>query len=381
LIAAPRRPTVNSKRRPSPGVAAALALFFVTPSACAPGPPGEAEDAAADAAPPAEVVIQGFETLISDATTDLSMPVGLEVDADGNVWIVDRRLSRVLMVAPEGAPLRTIGRNGEGPGEFRLPANIGIRGDRALVHDNFHNVQAFDMAGDYLLARPTDGRIFSSFDFTGDGGSVYSDNRVNAGGALVAVEGPGGEPIATLGELPFSEARSWDFPALRDQLLEGTIPPELRNTALPIAAPDGSLWVLLQTEATLRRYAPDGSLLAETIFELPELEGMKQQYFEDFRTAPGSDVFIFPSMADDGFATGESLLLLWGTVAGEPGLITVHDASGALSQRWVFPELDSGGGGMVSLRLALDVPRRRLYVSVSDIATVFAVDLPEEVTF
>jgi hypothetical protein len=361
-------------------VPAALALFFVAPYACAPGLPGEAEDAAADPAP-AEVVIEGLAPLISDAVTDLSMPVGLEVDADGNVWIVDRRLSQVLVVAPDGTLLRTIGRDGEGPGEFRLPANVGVRGDRAFVHDNFHDVQIFDMGGDYLDTRPTTGRIFDSFDFTGDGGSVYSNNRVNAGGALVAVEGPGGEPIATLGELPFPEATDWDFLALRDELLGGTIPPALRNTALPVAAPDGSLWVLLQTEATLRRYAAGGALLAEAVFELPELEGMKEQYFEDFRSAQGSDVFFFPSMADDGFAIGERLLLLWGTVAGQPGLITVHDASGALAQRWLLPELDSGAGGMVSLRLALDVPRRRLYVGVSDIATVFAVDLPEEVTF
>jgi hypothetical protein len=357
----------------------ALALSLIALSACAPGPPGEAPDATP--APPSEVVIDGFETLVSDAATDLALPVGLEVDAAGNVWVVDRRLAQVLVVAPDGAVLRTIGRNGEGPGEFRLPANVGVRGDRAFVHDNFHDVQIFDMAGEYLDARPTTGRIFDSFDFTGDGGSVYSNNRVNAGGALVAVEGPDGEPIATLGEPPFPEATNWDFLTLRDQLLDGTIPPELRNTALPVAALDGSLWALLQTEATLRRYAADGALLAETTFELPELEGMKEQYFEDFRTAPGSDVFFFPSMADDGFATGDSLLLLWGTVAGQPGLITIHDASGALTQRWLLPELDSGGGGMVSLRLALDVPRRRLYVSVSDIATVFAVDLPEEVTF
>jgi len=37
-----------------------------------------------------------------------------------------------------------------------------------------------------------------------------------------------------------------------------------------------------------------------------------------------------------------------------------------------------GGGGFTILSLAIDAPRRRLYVGVSDIATIFGVDLPEQ---
>jgi len=65
-------------------------------------------------------------------------------------------------------------------------------------------------------------------------------------------------------------------------------------------------------------------------------------------------------------------------VEGSPGLITVHDNTGAVAQRWVLPELDMGGGGFTILSLAIDASRRRLYVGVSDIATIFGVDLPEQ---
>ncbi len=75
------------------------------------------------------------------------------------------------------------------------------------------------------------------------------------------------------------------------------------------------------------------------------------------------------------------MLLLWETAEGEPGLITVHGADGAIIQRWLIPELDMGGGGFTDLGLAVDLPRRRLYVSVSDIATIFGIDLPDSIAF
>jgi hypothetical protein len=40
-------------------------------------------------------------------------------DHDGNIYLLDRQLSEVKVYSPKGAYLRTIGREGEGPGEFR----------------------------------------------------------------------------------------------------------------------------------------------------------------------------------------------------------------------------------------------------------------------
>ncbi len=52
--------------------------------------------------------------LVADAT----------IDADGNVYVLDRQLSQVHVFGPDGSLLRTLGREGEGPGEFRFPTNI-----------------------------------------------------------------------------------------------------------------------------------------------------------------------------------------------------------------------------------------------------------------
>jgi len=43
----------------------------------------------------------------------------MATDPDGNVYLLDRQLSEVKVFSPAGEYLRTIGREGEGPGEFR----------------------------------------------------------------------------------------------------------------------------------------------------------------------------------------------------------------------------------------------------------------------
>jgi len=48
----------------------------------------------------------------------------VRTDAEGNVYLLDSQLSEVKVFDADGAYLRTIGREGEGPGEFRRPFDI-----------------------------------------------------------------------------------------------------------------------------------------------------------------------------------------------------------------------------------------------------------------
>jgi hypothetical protein len=365
-------PCVDTRRRGAGPLAVALALVL---AACAPASEDTAPGVTAAPDVPFELVLEGATPLISDAQTDLALPAAIDVDGDGNVWIADRTLHQVLIVSPQGELLRTIGRAGGGPGEFRGPRGLAIRGAHAYVLDNAHGVQRFDMAGEYVDEYDPASRVIFDFDFTGDGGMVFSNNRVWAVGGLIQVLVPDGAERAVLGE-PLYPAEGFNFGEVRQAILDGTIPDVARNGTLPVATPDGSLWAVVHTERQLRRYRPDGTLALQTTFELPELPAIEQQFFEDFADAPNSDVFFFPSFVAAGVATANHLLLLWETVPGSPGLITVHDAAGELVQRWLLPEIDMGGGGMTVLTMALDAQRRRLYVGVSDIATIFAIDLP-----
>ena len=51
----------------------------------------------------------------------LGVITGVVVDAAGQVYLVDRQLSQVVVMSPDGEYVATLGREGDGPGELRRP--------------------------------------------------------------------------------------------------------------------------------------------------------------------------------------------------------------------------------------------------------------------
>ena len=78
-------------------------------------------------------------------------------DADGNFYMLDSQLSEVQVYSPDGEYLRTIGREGEGPGEFRGAFNLLLlpSGDIGVLQTFPSKVigltPAGDPADDFLL--------------------------------------------------------------------------------------------------------------------------------------------------------------------------------------------------------------------------------------
>jgi len=364
-------------------VAVVGAAFVASAIGCGSGgSPPSGSSAAADIAAsfPAEVEITGIEVVLSDANYDLAQPRDIAVDRQGRLYIMDRRSRHVVVVGSDGEVEATIGRDGGGPGEFRLLIGMAVRGDNLYVLDNVHGVQVFDSEGAYLSTY-TVARIFSELDFSAAGGVIFSNNRVYATGAQVGRVGADGEVLDPVGALVFPDAEPMGMRAVADAVIEGNIPDVLRNHTLPIAAPDGSIWAVSPTEHLLRHYSAGGELLGEATLDVAELPAIEQQYLEDFAGAPIGDLFFFPNYVEDGVASAGGLLLLWSTLEGEPGLITVHDAAGAIIQRLLLPDITDGGGGTMALRMAYDPARRRLYISASGTATVYGFDLPRDVAF
>lgn len=60
----------------------------------------------------------------------------LDVDSQGRIYVGDQLRAEITVLAPDGSVLRTIGRQGEGPGEFRYIRNLQILpGDSVMVYD------------------------------------------------------------------------------------------------------------------------------------------------------------------------------------------------------------------------------------------------------
>lgn len=57
-------------------------------------------------------------------------------DAAGNLYVLDRQAHRVVVFGPDGSHLRTMGSQGEGPGELQFPVSFAVREDgTAAVFD------------------------------------------------------------------------------------------------------------------------------------------------------------------------------------------------------------------------------------------------------
>lgn len=80
-------------------------------------------------------------------------------DGGGNLYIVDGGGRRVVVVGPDGGHLRTIGAQGDGPGEFSSPMAAAILDDGRLVVFDFSlpgAFEIFDAEGRFLRSVPVD---------------------------------------------------------------------------------------------------------------------------------------------------------------------------------------------------------------------------------
>lgn len=77
---------------------------------------------------------------------------------DGSIVLLNAGTRQMLVFSAEGAFRRAIGREGDGPGEFRSPAWLGRgNGDTTFVWDDrLLRLSTFDASGDFLASRQVD---------------------------------------------------------------------------------------------------------------------------------------------------------------------------------------------------------------------------------
>ena len=80
----------------------------------------------------------------------LGFIITAEIDTEGNVYLLDRWLSTVHVIAPDGQLRYQLGRKGEGPGEFDQPTDLTwLPGDRlGIVQPMPGRLVGLDLAGD-----------------------------------------------------------------------------------------------------------------------------------------------------------------------------------------------------------------------------------------
>jgi hypothetical protein len=92
-----------------------------------------------------------------DPDLGFSRVVGLDVDEEGSVYILEGLVPEIRVYSPEGVLLRRIGRRGSGPGEFESSPRFGVFGDTVWTVDSQANrITLFDRQGTVLSTGRTE---------------------------------------------------------------------------------------------------------------------------------------------------------------------------------------------------------------------------------
>jgi hypothetical protein len=145
-----RPPLAPRRSRPRVGFAAAsLAVLSVSATAC-----GDATDQARadDSQPPARWTLEQDLRIGSlDGEDALSQVGRVVLGPDGRIVISLSQERRVVVFAPDGARVDSVGRAGEGPGEFLALSYLDFVGDTLWVYDARQGrLSFFDVAGEHV---------------------------------------------------------------------------------------------------------------------------------------------------------------------------------------------------------------------------------------
>jgi hypothetical protein len=91
---------------------------------------------------------------VDDPDVGFSRPSMVDVDRDGNIYVMETLVPEIRVFSPGGVLLRRIGRRGAGPGEFESAPRFGVVGDTIwAVSWGPDRITLFDRHGNVLSAR------------------------------------------------------------------------------------------------------------------------------------------------------------------------------------------------------------------------------------
>lgn len=99
----------------------------------------------------------------SGSPGEIGDPDGVAIGDDGSVYLMQRKPHAIKVYGPDGTFLRNIGRDGEGPGEFRM-GYIGVHGDTIALQDPaLYRFTTYLADGTLLQSRAAPGDWVSSY--------------------------------------------------------------------------------------------------------------------------------------------------------------------------------------------------------------------------
>ena len=93
----------------------------------------------------------------------LYRPSGIVVSEDGYIFVGDSGASDIKMFAPDGTYLKTLGKEGQGPGEFGRMGTMTLAGEHLVINDSRNGrFSIWTLQGDHVADHVPSGRGFIS---------------------------------------------------------------------------------------------------------------------------------------------------------------------------------------------------------------------------
>jgi uncharacterized protein (TIGR03663 family) len=224
-------------------------------------------------------------------------PRDLDVDANGNVYVVDSKNHRVQKFGPSGEVLAVWGGEGAGPGQFKDPCGLAVAPDGSVyVADTWnHRIQRFDANGAFL-------------------GQRVEENPALWGPRAVAVAADGTVFVADTGNKRIL-VYSGDLQLVRTFGSEGSKPGDLIEPVGLAVNDAGELVVADTGNHRLQFFQPDGTFLREW-----PVSGWEEFYTEPYIDVAGPDVYATDSYTHRFVRyRGGDLTGLWGKTGSGSG--------------------------------------------------------------
>jgi tripartite motif-containing protein 71 len=196
---------------------------------------------------------QFIERVGGSGEGQLSWPQSLDTAPNGDVYVADSDLDRVLVFDEDGDYVRQLGEGGTGPGQLSNPTEVDVDDEgRVWVADAASNhVQAYTAAGDFI----------AEFGSTGSGAeqlALEAQSGLAVAMGRVWIADPGNDRLSRwLATSTSAFLHSSNFGSF------GSADGELKAPADVVTDSQGNLFVLDRGNSRIEKFGPDGQFLAK----------------------------------------------------------------------------------------------------------------------
>ncbi len=205
----------------------------------------------------------------------------ITVDSDGRIYILDRRESHVKLFDPNGKHIRTIGRKGQGPGEFNNPIFIYYPRDELLVMES-DRLSFFSPEGKLLRVIPTKTEFLSRARCDSQGNIITTSSVFDPE-----------NPYYVLKKFNSEISLIKEIIRVPMQRRPGIINPFSPNLYMTVDAEDNIIFAYSK-DYEVMVFNPDGDLIKKIIREYDPVEITDEEIEEATRGAPPRIKFEFP---------------------------------------------------------------------------------------